>query len=280
VYKELIAVAFEAKEGVMQRRFVITAVVLLASGIAPAAQLDKAADLPYAGKWKLNVAKSDFGETTVTFAQTASGEMQFTAAGQSYTFRMDGKDYPGLFGRTATWKQIDANTWETANKQDGKLLSTETTKLSADGKTLSINAKGPKPAGGTFDQTIVYERVSGGPGLVGKWKTKNVETSAPTVLELTPSGSDGLTVNIPDFKITSEVKFDGKDYPAVGPGVPPGLTLAIQKAGPRSFDMTEKQNGKPLFKLSFTVSADGKTLTETGGPIGVSEKFKAVYDRQ
>jgi hypothetical protein len=62
--------------------------------------------------------------------------------------------------------------------------------------------------------------------------------------------------------------------------VPPGLTLAIQKTGPRSFDMTEKQNGKPIFKLSFSVSDDGKTLTETGSPVGVSEKFKAVYDRQ
>jgi hypothetical protein len=262
------------------RRRILTAVALSLCAVSLAAQSDKAADLPYAGKWKLNVAKSDFGETTVSFEQTASGEMRFTAAGQSYTFHVDGKDYPALFGRTAAWKQIDANTWESATKQDGTLISTETTKLSADGKTMTVNVKGPKPAGGTFDQTIVYERVSGGPGLAGKWKTKNVETSAPTVLELTPSGSDGLRISIPDFKITSDVKFDGKDYPAVGPGVPQGLTLAIQKTGPRSFDMTEKLNGKPIYKLSFTVSADGNTLTETGGPVGVNEKFKAVYDRQ
>jgi hypothetical protein len=109
---------------------------------------------------------------------------------------------------------------------------------------------------------------------------RKVSTSAPTVLEMTAAGSDGLTISIPDFKITSDVKFDGKDYPATGPGLPAGLTLAIQKTGPRSFDLTEKQNGKPLFQLSFTVSDDGKTLTETGGPVGVNEKFKAVYDRQ
>lgn len=105
-----------------------------------------------------------------------------------------------------------------------------------------------------------------GAGLAGKWKTKNVQTSAPTVLELASSGSDGLAVTIPDFKISADVKFDGKDYPAVGPGLPAGLTLAIQRTGPRSFDMTEKQNGKPLFKLSFTVSADGKTLTGNRWP--------------
>jgi hypothetical protein len=145
---------------------------------------------------------------------------------------------------------------------------------------MTVHSKGPKPAGGTFEQTTVYQWVSGGPGLEGKWKTKNVQTSAPTVLDLTPSGTDGLTVSIPDFKITADVKFDGKDYPATGPGLPPGLTRAIQKTGPRSFDLTEKQDGKPLFKLSFAVSADGKTLTETGGPVGVDETFKAVYDRQ
>jgi len=245
-----------------------------------AASAALAADLPYAGKWKLNVAKSDFGESTVTFAQTASGQMQFTAVGQSYTFQADGKDYPSLFGSTAAWKKLDTNTWETAIKQNGKPLSTDTTKLSADGKTLTVNSKGPKPAGGTFDQTTVYERVSGGPGLAGKWKTKNVKSSSPTILDLAASGADGLTLKIADFQITCEAKFDGKDYPATGPTMPSGLTLAIQKAGPRSFEMTEKQNGKTLFKLTFAVSADGMTLTETGGATGVDEKIKAVYDRQ
>jgi len=264
----------------MRRTFALVAVVVLASGQAPLAQSDKAGELPYAGRWKLNIAKSDFGESTATVAKVGSDEMQFTIAGQSYKFRVDGKDYPSIMGRTSAWKQIDANTWETLIKQDGTLITTDTTRLSADGKTMTVHSKGPKPVGGTFEQTTVYERVSGGPGLEGKWKTKNVQSSAPTVLELTPSGSDGLMIKIPDFKISSDVKFDGKDYPATGPGLPPGLTLAIQKTGPRSFDLTEKQNGKPLFVLSFAVSADGKTLTETGGPVGVDEKFKAVYDRQ
>jgi hypothetical protein len=263
----------------MRRTFALAAVLVLASGVVPLAQPDTAGDLPYAGRWTLNVAKSDFGETTATYAQTGSGEMQFTTAGQSYKFRVDGKDYPSLFGFTSAWKQIDANTWETVTKKDGALITTDTTRLS-DGKTMTVHSKRPMPAGGTFEATTVYERVSGGPGLEGKWKTKNVQTSAPTVLDLTPSGNDGLNVSIPDFKINADVKFDGKDYPLTGPGLPAGLTLAIQKTGPRSFDLTEKQNGTPFLKLSFAVSADGKTLTETGGPVGVDEKFKAVYDRQ
>jgi hypothetical protein len=263
----------------MRKTAVVAALVLFASGLAASAQPDKAPELPYAGKWKLNYSKSDFGETTIAFTKSASGQMQFTAMGQSSSFQMDGKDSPWLFGRTAAWKQIDPNTWEATVKQDGKLIVTETTKLSADGKTLTVNASGPKPAGGTFEETIVYERVSGGPGLEGKWKTKNVKGSAPTVVELAPSG-DGLAIRLPDFQVNCDAKFDGKDYPATGPTVPPGLTIAITKTGPRSFDMTEKKDGKEIVKMSFAVSADGKTLTETGGPVGTTEKFKAVYDRQ
>jgi hypothetical protein len=58
------------------------------------------------------------------------------------------------------------------------------------------------------------------------------------------------------------------------------MTLATQKTSPRSFDVTGKQDGKAIFKFSFAVADDGKTLTQTGGMIGVSEKVTAVYDRQ
>lgn len=248
--------------------------------LAAAASL-AAADLPYAGKWKINLAKSDFGETTITIAQTGSGQMQYTADGMSYTFRVDSKDYPSLFGRTDAWKQIDKSTWEISSKLNGKVLATTTRKLSADGATLTENSKGPKPAGGSFDVTTVFQRGSGGSGLPGKWKTKNVKSSSPDILEFAASGPDGLTLRSVDYQATCDARFDGKDYPITGgPTVPAGLTFAIQKIGPRSFEMTEKQDGKALYKSTFTVSGDGKTLTETGGAVGVGEKYTAVYDRQ
>jgi hypothetical protein len=41
------------------------------------------ADLPYFGKWKVNLAKSDFGQTTVTFENLPGGEWQTTAFGDA-----------------------------------------------------------------------------------------------------------------------------------------------------------------------------------------------------
>ena len=39
-------------------------------------------------------------------------------------------------------------------------------------------------------------------------------------------------------------------------------------------------NGKTLYKSTFTVSGDGKTLTENGSAVDSGETMKAVYDRQ
>jgi len=69
-----------------------------------------AADPGYIGKWKLNPAKSDFAETTVTYEQTASGDIKLTADGQSYTFKTDGKEYSTPWGTSASWKSINAKT--------------------------------------------------------------------------------------------------------------------------------------------------------------------------
>jgi len=259
----------------MRNRRIFGTIALLAVAATVAA-----ADLPYAGKWKMNVAKSDFGETTVTYEQLPSGDMQMTSAGQSYKFKIDEKEYPAFFGTSATWKSLGANSWQTTWKLNGKVLTTDTLTLSPDGKTLTTNSRGTKPNGETQDDTIVSERVSGTSGLAGKWKTKNMKSAAPSLLELTPSGTDGLTFRIADQDLTCTGKFDGKDYPCAGPTIAQGWTASFASPTPRTLDMTVKNNGKPLFKFSYSVSADGKTLTENGTMTAANERTKVVYDRQ
>jgi hypothetical protein len=94
-----------------------------------------------------------------------SGEWQFTADGQSYKFKMDSNDYPDGLGNTAAWKSIDASTWQTTLKLNGKTLSTDTLRLGTDG-ILTVSTKGTKPNGEAINDTITLQRVSGGPGKV------------------------------------------------------------------------------------------------------------------
>jgi riboflavin biosynthesis pyrimidine reductase len=54
----------------------------------------------------------------------------------------------------------------------------------------------------------------------------------------------------------------------------------MTKAGAHAMDLMVKKDGKPFFKVTYTVSADGKSLTESGGATATNEKVKIVYDRQ
>jgi hypothetical protein len=236
-----------------------------------------AAELPYAGKWKVNLAKSDFGQTTITFENLPGGEWQTTAFGITYKFKIDGKDYPDSMGGTAAWKAVDANTWELVAKANGKVTETDTFRLTADGKTLTDNAKQMKPDGGSIESTTVYERTTGGPSLAGKWRTKKVSGASETV-EMIASGANGLAFKDPDMGMSCDAKLDGRDYPCTGPMLPPGFTVAMKNAA-GSLDLTVKKDGKPFFKASYTVGADGKSMTETGASTSGGDKLKIVFDR-
>lgn len=236
-----------------------------------------AADLPYAGKWKMNMAKSDFGQTTMTVENLPGDEWQATAFGVTYKFKMDGKDYSDNMGDMVTWKSVRPDTWEMVTKANGKVAQTDTFKLSADGKSLTDSTKQMKPDGGSIDGTTVYDRVSGGPSIAGKWKTKKV-SGGSGMMEMVASGSDHLTYKDLDLGMSCSAKLDGKDYPCTGPMLPAGYTAALTNAA-RSLDLTVKKDGKPFFKATYTVSADGKTMTEIGAPVSGGEKFKIVFDR-
>ncbi len=242
--------------------------------------LAAAADAPYAGKWKMNVAKSDFGETTLTYEPTAGGAMKATMDGQSYTFKTDGKDNMTPWGMTAAWKAVDAGTWETTEKTNGKVTSNSTLKVSPDGKTLTIDAKRVKADGGTSTDSMTFQRVSGGPGLSGKWRTRKMNSSSPETMSLTPKGSDGLTISYGNIGAACDARFDGKAYPATGPLWPAGWTCTIARHGANAFDVIWKKDGKDMYRSTLTASPDGKTLTEDSSAAAASEKVKIVYDRQ
>jgi hypothetical protein len=128
-------------------------VVLAVAGIV------YAADSPFAGTWKLNLARSEFAGTTMTFEQAGAGAMKLTAEGQAYTFTMDGKDSLTPFSYSAAWTQVDAVTWQTVYKLPGAgaVMSTDTTKLSADGKALTVTSRGTMPNGERFENVAVYQ---------------------------------------------------------------------------------------------------------------------------
>ena len=255
--------------------------VLRIAGIAVlASSVVSAADPAYVGKWKLNTAKSDFGQLTATYEAMPGGGFKATMDGLSYTFTVDGKEVATPWGTMSSVKAINATTWEATNTVSGKLFSTDTIKLSADGKSMTVESKMAQPSGGTSTNTMTFQRVSGGPGLAGTWKAAKMASTTAGILEIAVKGADGIVLKFLDQNATCDGKFDGKPHPATGPIFPAGWTCTFSKNTANGFAVAFNKDGKPMYSSTFVVSADGKTLTEDGGAVNTTERTKAVYEKQ
>ena len=76
------------------------------------------------------------------------------------------------------------------------------------------------------------------------------------------------------------MKFDGKDYPNLGPNVPSGAVSSIRRVNERTLEMTDKINGKIMDTQEIEISSDLKTLTMTVHTVGRSEPNILVFERQ
>jgi hypothetical protein len=238
------------------------------------------ADTPFDGTWNLNTSKSQLAGDTMTFEDAGNGTLKYTNSDQSYTFKPDGSSFTTPLGAERTFKKTGDSGYTATTKMRGLLVSTSTWKLSSDGNALVIESKGTKPNGDTFDNFTTYARTSAGTGLIGGWKSTKVKLSSPNALTIQTAGKDDVTLTISAIKATCRAKWDGKDYPASGPTVSDGLTLALTKTGANGFKLVEKGKTGVLYILHFRVAADGKTMVEKGTNGQGKEPFTAVWEKQ
>jgi hypothetical protein len=95
---------------------------------------------------------------------------------------------------------------------------------------------------------------------------------------------DGVAADGKPFSYSFTVKYDGKDYPVTGTGMPGGAdTIAIKLVGTNKAEATEKKGGKEVGKAEAEVSEDGKVSTvKIKGKTLDGKEFQAesVYDKQ
>jgi hypothetical protein len=252
--------------------FVLAALTVVASA--------QTSTLPFLGRWKFNPAKSDLQTTRLVLAEAPGGDMRLTMGGMSYTFRVDGTERPAVLGSTATWTQTGPRSWKTVYKMAKVDNNIDTFSLSEDGKTLTMKTEYLLPK--RFEQTAVFTRASGGPGLTGVWQTKTLQTES--WLEMSSSDGKMVKVSWPSFGGAATVSLDGRASPITGPAtsVPPGMTASLKTTGPRTFDLVMQANGVNVTTGRFTVAADGRTMTaETvTGAGSAQERSRAVFERQ
>ena len=157
----------------MKRIVAIGSVVALAWAAAGQA---RAQSDPFAGTWKLNLAKSKYYGGTPPKSEVRTYEVQgegekLTVNGVAadgsrvswgYSVRFDGKDYPitgsGPGGADAiAVRHVNARTVEAILKKNGKIMETAGRVVSEDGKTMTARAKTAGPNGTPLFE-IVYDK--------------------------------------------------------------------------------------------------------------------------
>ena len=238
-----------------------------------------AASDPFCGNWKLNQEKSKISGEQMKIEDLGGNKYKFTFGDVSDTITADGTDQPVHFGRTTAISAAGPNTWKMVEKKDGKVLTSMTHTLSADGKTQTIKGTDSKPDGTTSDYTVALKRVGAGSGWAGTWESTEVKINSPDQWSIEAYESDGLTFDSPAYHDTLSMKFDGKDYEEKGPNVAPGSTSSGKRVDAHTLDVTDKVKGEVMDHAKYQVSPDGKTLTLTIHETGQPHAMTFVYDK-
>lgn len=258
-------------------KFFALTLVLLAANAGAAS----AADSPFAATWKLNTDKSSLTGQTLSYTATATGFQYSNGSTVKFDFALDGKDYTVIPGRTVSWTKSGDNSWDSVYKDGkGKVLSKVHRVLSADGKSMTIDSTDYRADGTTTQETDVRTRVSGGPGLAGKWKEVKVGRASDTVTYAFPSAGR-IKYQIPSQKLTVEGAVDGSPSKVQGPSSLEGATMTFKQVSPNELAWSYAVKGTVLSKGKDTVSSDGASLTSVSwAPGKESEKTSEVYDKQ
>jgi hypothetical protein len=251
----------------MRPRHLLSATVWIFLGVAAGTA---AAQNPFAGTWKLDQDKSQLAGDTIKFGPAKEDSIESIAGGITYSFRTDGNNYAMPSGDLAIWRQTASDSWTTEYRtRTGKLLSSDSWKVSADGKGLTLVSSGAKANGDLYTDKTEYERTEGsGVSLIGSWKSTSVKLSSPNELVIQESGLDALLLKIPALRASCRATLDGKETAVQGPDIPAGLRISLTRTGPYGFQLVQKLNGATVLSSTYTVTNDGKTMTEVGGAPG------------
>jgi hypothetical protein len=253
----------------------------------------RAADDPFAGKWKVNQSRSKLTDEMKVEAVGANKYTFTFGPGQVDTIVADGSDQPALQGTTLSVTVQGPNKWKVVRKMKGRTLLTAYWTLSEDGKTLNdaytqylpdgtTLFSQPLPDGSTLFLPYVYERTAGNSGFPGTWDSESAKVTAGIELQIQPYEGDGLSFKRSDEQMAKRIKFDGNDYPDLDPnGGDKGTAYSGRRVNERSLEITEKFKGTITGTRQIELSRDLKTLTVTVRLVGQSRPQSIlVYDRE
>jgi len=129
---------------------------------------------PNMGTWKLNEAKSKLApgapKNNIVVYEAAGDNVKITVDGidsdgkpthHEWTGKFDGKDYPVTGDPTSdarSYKRINDRTLEFTAKKGGKVTTTGSVVVAADGRSRTVTTSGTDSKGQKISSTAVYDK--------------------------------------------------------------------------------------------------------------------------
>lgn len=237
-----------------------------------------AAESPFIGEWKLDPSKSRMPDEMKVQSE-GGNKYAFDFGGGAETIVVDGSDQPGLGGTLLSVKMQARDTWIVERKKDGRLLIKATWRLSKDGSTLTDYYREFELDGSTLSMDYVYQRTGGGSGFAADWQSIKETMNSPFLIQVKEFQGDGLSFITPSEQKTKNMKFDGKDYPSVGPNSDRGASASMRRVDERNLIITDKARGKVIATEEIGLSGDLNTLTITVHIAGRDKPNVMVFER-
>jgi hypothetical protein len=245
------------------------------------ASTSRAADDGFVGKWKLNPSRSKLTDE-MKFDDLGGNKYALDfGSGNPEIIVADGTDQPASFGTTFEITVEGPHRWKAVRKKEGRIQLTGIWELSEDGSTLTDHFTSFQPDGKTFSLDYVYTRTAGrSSGLAGTWESSSEQVNSVYELQVQVYDGDGLSFINSAQGTTRSLKFDGKDYPVVGPNLPAGFVSSGRRMDAGTLEFTDKIDGKTVDSQEVELSPDRKTLTMTARRAGRSKPNVLVFDRE
>jgi hypothetical protein len=162
----------------------------------------------------------------------------------------------------------------------GKVTGTSTDTVSADGSTITstfTSYYGEKPVKGTATAKRVGPAPPGAHAVSGSWMLNSYpEISEAARIIVVESSANGIKWTW-NGQIT-DAKFDGKQYAVQND--PQQTLVTLKKINDRQFEERDTSEGKVQNITMWTVSADGKTMTQVSEDPVHGTKFSVVLEKQ
>jgi hypothetical protein len=217
---------------------------------------------PFDGTWKTRLDSMQFSGKPEVY-EISNGMYDCKSCVPPFKIKADGTDQPVPehdYLDHESVKVASPSSIEMTEKKAGKVMSTSTLTLSADGSKLTAKFTsnvGEKPISGGFTEKRVGPGAAGAHPISGSWMPDSLADMSDVARTITlQSSADGLKLIWNGQTI--DAKFDGKEYPTVGD---PGKTMVtLKKISATQIEETDRRRGKVFDIIVWTVAADGKTI--------------------